>query len=86
LPVYLNEDSILVLPFTRCGELEPIVGHVIGIVVEVGSPFEHIGILARELNIPVLYNVENAMSIFRDGDEVQLDGFTGEVKIIKSEL
>lgn len=30
--------------------------------------------------------VENAMSIFRDGDEVQLDGFTGEVKIIKSEL
>lgn len=86
LPVYLNEDSILVLPFTRCGELEPIVGHVIGIVVEVGSPFEHMGILARELNIPVLYNVENAMSIFRDGDEVQLDGFTGEVKIIKSEL
>lgn len=83
LPVYLNEDNILVLPFTRCGELEPIASHVIGIIVEVGSPFEHMGILARELNIPILYNVENAMSIFRDGDEVQLDGFTGEVKIIK---
>ena len=84
LPLYLDEDSILVVPFTRCGELEPIVAHVIGIVVEVGSPFEHMGILARELNIPVIYNVENAMSIFKDGDEVQLDGFSGEVKIIKS--
>lgn len=86
LPVHLNEDSILVLPFTRCGELEAIASHVIGIVVEVGSPFEHMGILARELNIPILYNVENAMSIFRDGDEVQLDGFAGEVRLIKSNL
>lgn len=83
MPAYLEEDSILVLPFTRCGELEPIINHVKGIIVEVGSPFEHLGILARELDIPVLYNVKNAMSILKDGDEIQLDGFAGEVKIIK---
>lgn len=84
MPAYLNEDSILVLPFTRCGELQPIINHVKGIIVEVGSPFEHLGILCRETGIPVLYNVKNAMNILKVGDEVQLDGFLGEVKIIKT--
>ncbi|MCM1992233.1 PEP/pyruvate-binding domain-containing protein [Oceanirhabdus seepicola] len=83
MPAYLNEECILVVPFTRCGELEPIVNHVKGIIVESGSPFDHLGILAREINIPVIYNVKNAMSILKDGDEVQLNGFVGEVKIIK---
>jgi phosphohistidine swiveling domain-containing protein len=31
------------------------------------------------MNIPVIYNVKNAMSILKDGDEVLLDGFVGEV-------
>ncbi|MGH4124924.1 MAG: PEP-utilizing enzyme [Clostridium sp.] len=83
MPDYLEEDCILVVPFTRCGELEPIVNHVKGIIVEAGSPFDHLGILAREMNIPVIYNVKNAMSILKDGDEVQVDGFVGEVQIIK---
>lgn len=83
MPAYLEEDSILVLPFTRCGELEPIINHVKGIIVEVGSPFEHVGILAREMNIPVLYGVKNVKDILKDGDEVHLDGIMGEVKIIK---
>lgn len=82
MPAHLDEDCILVVPFTRCGELEPIVNHVKGIIVESGSPFEHLGILAREMNIPVIYNVKNAMSILNDGDEVQLDGFAGEVKLM----
>ncbi|MBU3146359.1 PEP/pyruvate-binding domain-containing protein [Clostridium sp. CF012] len=83
MPAYLEEDCILVVPFTRCGELEPIVNHVKGVIVEAGSPFDHLGILAREMNIPVIYNVKNAMSILKDGDEALLDGFVGEVQIIK---
>lgn len=83
MPIYLDEDCILVVPFTRCGELEPIVNRVKGIIVEGGSPFDHLGILAREMNIPVIYNVKNAMSILNDGDEVLLDGFLGEVNISK---
>ncbi|WP_180964070.1 PEP/pyruvate-binding domain-containing protein [Haloimpatiens massiliensis] len=83
MPAYLEENSILVVPFTRCGELEPIVNFVKGIIVEVGSPFEHLGILAREMNIPVIYNVRNIMTYVRDGDEATLDGFTGEIKIIR---
>lgn len=34
------------------------------------------------MNIPVIYNVKNAMSILKDGDEVMLDGYAGEVNII----
>ncbi|MBZ9636425.1 PEP-utilizing enzyme [Clostridium sp. FP1] len=83
MPVYLEEDCILVVPSTRCGEFEPIVNHVKGVIVESGSPFDHLGILAREMNIPVIYNVKNAMSILKDGDEALLDGFVGEVKIMK---
>ncbi|MCB2296965.1 PEP/pyruvate-binding domain-containing protein [Clostridium tagluense] len=83
MPVYLEEDCILVVPFTRCGELEPIVNHVKGVIVEAGSPFDHLGILAREMNIPVIYNVKNAMSILKDGDEASLDGFVGEVRVVK---
>ncbi len=83
IPSYLDGDYILVVPFTRCGELEPIINHVKGIIVEIGSPFEHLGILAREMNIPVIYNVKDVMRILKDGDEVQLDGVSGEVRIIK---
>ncbi|MCB2311739.1 hypothetical protein LGL55_10795 [Clostridium tagluense] len=83
MPVYLEEDCILVVSFTRCGELEPIVNHVKGVIVESGSPFDHLGILAREMNIPVIYNVKNAMSILKDGDEASLDGFVGEVRVVK---
>jgi phosphoenolpyruvate-protein kinase (PTS system EI component) len=83
MPTYLDEDCILVVPYTRCGELEPIVNRVQGIIVEAGSPFDHLGILAREMNIPVIYNVKNPMSILKYGDEVLLDGFVGEVNINK---
>ncbi len=84
MPARLEEDCILVVPFTRCGELEPIVNHVKGIIVEAGSPFDHLGILAREMNIPVIYNVENVMSILKDKDEVLLDGFSGKVKVLNT--
>ncbi|MBW9156628.1 hypothetical protein G9F71_019325 [Clostridium sp. FP2] len=69
--------------FALSSEFEPIVNHVKGVIVESGSPFDHLGILAREMNIPVIYNVKNAMSILKEGDEALLDGFVGEVKIIK---
>ncbi|MDT8716558.1 hypothetical protein IAI10_07810 [Clostridium sp. 19966] len=83
IPKQLEQDAILVLPFTRCGELEAIFNHVVGIIVENGSPFEHLGIIAREMNIPVIYNVKNATSLLKEGDEVILDGINGIVTLIK---
>lgn len=81
IPMHLEEDCILVLPFTRCGDIMPIIKYVKGIIVEVGSPFEHLGIIAREMNIPVIYNVKDAMSLLKDGDWVKLDGKSGEILV-----
>lgn len=85
IPSYLEEESILVLPFTRCGDITPIIKYVKGIVVEVGSPFEHLGIIAREMNIPVIYNVKNAMDLLKEGDWVKLDGKSGEILVYQVE-
>lgn len=82
VPDYLCEDFILVIPFTRYGNIEPIINHVKGFIVEIGSPFEHLGIIAREMDIPAVYGVENATSLLKNGDEVEIDGITGEVKIV----
>lgn len=81
IPTHLEEECILVLPFTRCGDIMPIIKYVKGIIVEVGSPFEHLGIIAREMNIPVIYNVKDAMSVLKEGDLVMLDGKVGEVTV-----
>ena len=82
VPKSLEGDCILVLPYTRCGDIQAILTNVKGIIVENGSPFEHLGILAREMNIPVLYNVENAMRTFKDGDLILLNGIKGEVQLL----
>ncbi|OPJ60565.1 PEP-utilizing enzyme [Clostridium oryzae] len=50
--------------------------------VENGSPFEHLDIIAREMNIPVICNVKNVMSLLKEGDEVILDGVNGKVTLI----
>lgn len=34
------------------------------------------------MNIPVLYNVENAMRTFKDGDLILLNGIKGEVQLL----
>jgi pyruvate,water dikinase len=79
IPTSINKGSILVIPFTRCGDIFPILDKVAGIIVEQGSPFEHLGIILREQNIPCLYNVKDACTLLKYGDEVKLDGIKGEV-------
>jgi pyruvate,water dikinase len=44
-----------------------------------GSPLSHLAILARENAIPAVIGVADATTVFADGDEVLVDGSTGEV-------
>ncbi|WP_291580358.1 PEP/pyruvate-binding domain-containing protein [Clostridium sp. UBA6640] len=81
IPNLINEDCILVIPYTRCGDIFPVLDKVKGVIVEQGSPFEHLGIILREVNIPCIYNVENACKILNNSDEVELDGIKGEIVI-----
>ena len=51
-----------------------------GIIAEVGSLLSHAAIVSRELGIPAVVAVHDAMRIFEDGNAVEIDGSTGEVR------
>jgi len=53
-----------------------------GILVERGSILSHSAIVAREMGIPAIVGVNNLLATLNDGDEVEMDGSTGEIRII----
>lgn len=83
MPEILEEDCILVLPHCHCGDILPILSKVKGLIFNWGSPYDHPGIIAREMNIPAIYKTDNAMDVLKTGDEVELDGYTGVVTVLK---
>lgn len=52
-----------------------------GIISEKGSLLSHTAIVSRELKIPFVTGVSNAVNIFKNGDIVFLNGSTGDVAI-----
>ena len=57
----------------------PLLQQVVGIVTQHGGLTSHSAILARELGIPAVVNVTNAIDMIQTGDTLQLDGDRGEV-------
>lgn len=53
-----------------------------GILVERGSILSHSAIVAREMGIPAIVSINNLLSELKDGDEVEMDGSTGEIRIL----
>ena len=56
-----------------------------GILVERGSILSHSAIVAREMGIPAIVGINNLLSTLKDGDEVEMDGSKGTIRIIKDE-
>lgn len=56
-----------------------------GILVERGSILSHSAIVAREMGIPAIVGINNLLSALKDGDEVEMDGSVGTIRIIKNE-
>lgn len=54
-----------------------------GILVERGSILSHSAIVAREMGIPAIVAVNNLLTTLKDGDEVEMDGSSGIIRIIK---
>ncbi len=54
-----------------------------GIITEKGSLLSHTAIIARELKIPSIVSVENATELLKTGDIVEMNGDTGEIRILK---
>lgn len=56
---------------------------VVGIITEKGGITSHGAIVARELNIPAIVGVTDAMSKLKSGEQILLDGNSGEIYQIR---
>lgn len=54
-----------------------------GIIVERGSLLSHSAIVSREMGIPCIVSVTGLLRSLKTGDEVLMDGSTGEIKRIE---
>jgi pyruvate,water dikinase len=54
-----------------------------GIILENGGALQHGAVVAREYGKPCVSSVVDAVKILKDGQEVEVDGSSGIVKIIK---
>ena len=77
------KGSIIVTKKTQ-PELTSLIHKASGFITEIGSTTGHLSIIAREQNIPVLMNVENATSIFNNGMEITL--FANEGRVYKGKV
>ena len=79
----LEQGEILVAEFTDPGWIM-LFPAASGILVERGSLLSHSAIVSRELGIPAVVGITGLIDSLNDGDVVEFDGTTGNVKIIES--
>jgi pyruvate,water dikinase len=77
----LLPGEILVAPSTDPG-WTPLFLQAAGLVVETGGYMSHGAIVAREFALPAVVNLPGIMEVLRDGDQIEVDGMRGEVRLI----
>ena len=77
----LEQGEILVAEFTDPGWIM-LFPAASGILVERGSLLSHSAIVSRELGIPAVVGITGLMDTLNDGDIVELNGTTGEIRKI----
>ncbi len=81
----LKQGEILVAEFTDPGWIM-LFPAASGILVERGSLLSHSAIVSRELGIPAVVGITGLIDSLQDGDVVELNGTTGEVKVKITDL
>ena len=77
----LNKGEILVARATDPG-WTPLFINAAGVVLEVGGMLQHGALVAREYGKPCVAGIEDAVTVFKDGQEIELDGSTGVIRIL----
>lgn len=75
----LQPGEILIVHTTDVG-WTPLFCIAAGVVTELGGPLSHAAVVARELAVPSVVNVDGVTRAFKTGDRVRLDGDTGTVE------
>lgn len=56
-----------------------------GLIAEKGSFLSHTAIISRELGKPAVVGLQGAMSLFKDGELVEIDGASGEARRLEQD-
>ena len=56
------------------------------VVVDVGGPMSHSAIAAREIGIPCVVNVKHGTTLIQEGQQITVDGDSGEVLLVASSV
>lgn len=75
----LLPGEILVVHTTDVG-WTPLFCIAAGVVTELGGPLSHAAIVARELAVPSVVNVDGVTRALKTGDRIRLDGDTGLIE------
>ena len=75
----LQPGEILVVHTTDVG-WTPLFCIAAGVVTELGGPLSHAAVVARELGVPSVVNVDGVTRALKTGDRVRLDGDRGIVE------
>ncbi|MDY6959434.1 MAG: PEP-utilizing enzyme, partial [Halobacteriota archaeon] len=62
----------------------PLFINAAGVILEVGGLLQHGALVAREYGRPCIAGIEDATSLLKDGQEIEMDGASGVVKILGS--
>ncbi len=76
------KDKILVSKMTDPGWVF-LLASAKGIITEKGSLLSHTAIISRELKIPAIVGVDQALDTLKNGDIVSMDGTTGMIEILR---
>ncbi len=76
----LKQGDVLVIPFSDVG-LTPLFARAGAVVAESGGILSHSSIIAREYGIPAVVSVPHACRL-TNGTLVEVDGFTGDIRIL----
>lgn len=79
----LNPGEIIVTKSTE-PSWTPIFINASGVLMEVGGPLQHGGIIAREYGIPCVSGLVGIMDMVEDGDLLEVDGTSGVVRVLDS--
>jgi|GEM_PF-785139 len=77
----VSSGDILIVPMTTPDYL-PSMQKAAAFVTDEGGVICHAAIIARELKKPCVIGTKKATSVFRDGDWIEVNGFTGVVRLV----